>query len=56
MRRESRREHNPVETKSEEAATIASMLAPLEELENAHGKGRSSNGGAIIVDIFPKIY
>ncbi|HEY0324036.1 MAG TPA: hypothetical protein VGC66_24015 [Pyrinomonadaceae bacterium] len=47
MKRESRSEHNPVKTKSEEAATIASMLAPLEEqegLEGADGASFSDTG------------
>jgi hypothetical protein len=50
-KRESRREHNPVETKTEEAARLANMLAPLEEQES-EGLKRSapSNGGAIVVD------
>ncbi|MBD0369271.1 MAG: hypothetical protein ICV60_00340 [Pyrinomonadaceae bacterium] len=48
MRRESRREHNPVKAKSEEAATLASSLAPLEEL----GKRGSKNhpNGSIVLD------
>jgi hypothetical protein len=50
MKKESRREHNPVETKSEEAARLASMLAPLEEQESANAPPRASNGGAIVVD------
>jgi hypothetical protein len=44
---ESRREHNPVRTKSEEAATLASSLAPLEEQEQ--GRGKRGNG-AIVLD------
>ncbi len=50
-KRESRREHNPVETKTEEAARLANMLAPLEEHERADvQKSAPSNGGAIVVD------
>lgn len=55
-KRESRREHNPVTTKSEEAARIASTLAPLEEQRDAeqttHDRAHR-NGGAIIVDTGP---
>jgi hypothetical protein len=44
---ESRREHNPVMTRSEEAASLASTLAPLEEQE--HGASKRGNG-AILLD------
>jgi hypothetical protein len=44
---ESRREHNPIKTVSEEAATLASSLAPLEEQENGERKAQS---GAIRLD------
>ena len=47
MKGESRREHNPVKTISEEAATLASSLAPLEEQES---DGRRAQGGAILLD------
>jgi hypothetical protein len=50
MKRESRHDHNPVETKSEEAAAIASMLAPLEEQEGSDVDGgghQPPNDGAI---------
>lgn len=52
MKRESRRDHNPVATRSEEAAKLASMLAPLEEQngEKERGAGHHRNGGAIVVD------
>jgi hypothetical protein len=52
MKRETRREHNPVETKSEETATLASMLAPLEEQENWEGRGDSRRhpNRAIVLD------
>lgn len=55
-KRESRRDHNPVEARSEETAKLASMLAPLEEQqgrEAASGATQRSNGGAIIVDTGP---
>lgn len=51
MKRESRREHNPVETKSEETARLASNLAPLEEQEGRDGKGGAKHpNGAIVLD------
>ena len=50
MKRESRREHNPVETNSEEAATLASMLAPLEEQEGGEAAGSSSRRASIVLD------
>lgn len=51
MKRESRREHNPVSTRSEEAAEIASTLAPPEEHEGTRGEsGQPGRRGAIIVD------
>lgn len=53
MKRESRRDHNPVETRSEEAAKLASMLAPLEEQQRREeGAGQSNQhpNGAIVVD------
>jgi hypothetical protein len=56
MKRESRRDHNPVETRSEEAAKLASMLAPLEEQQGEKDEAASRrtaqrpNGGAIVVD------
>ncbi len=43
---ETRREHNPVKTTSEEAATLASSLAPLEEQEG----GERKRNGAILLD------
>lgn len=46
MRRESRREHNPVKAGSEEAATLASSLAPLEEQESR--SGRRPNGAFVL--------
>src|SRR4051812_21524621 len=48
-RREARREHNPVKTGSEETATIARGLAPLEELEEKKGSKGHPNG-AIVLD------
>jgi hypothetical protein len=48
MKRESRQEHNPVESSSEETAMLASKLAPLEEQEAAAGGKR--NGGSILLD------
>ncbi len=50
--RESRREHNPVMTGSEEAATIARGLAPLEELEERQRKSGSKGhqNGSIVLD------
>jgi hypothetical protein len=52
MKRESRREHNPVKTKSEEAATLASMLAPLEERDGREETGdeRQRPNGALFLD------
>lgn len=53
MKRESRREHNPVETRTEEAARLAHMLAPLEEQEgNGSQEGRAGGAGrgSIVVD------
>ena len=47
-RRESRREHNPVKTRSEEAATIARGLAPLEELEEKRGSKGHPNGAIVL--------
>lgn len=54
-RRESRRDHNPVESNTEETAKLASMLAPLEEQQQGRkeatgGTRPSTSGGAIIVD------
>ncbi len=43
---EPRREHNPVRTTSEEAASLASSLAPLEEQE----RGGKRGNGAILLD------
>jgi hypothetical protein len=48
-RRESRREHNPVKAGSEETATLARGLAPLEELEEKRGSKQHPNG-AIVLD------
>lgn len=54
MKRELRREHNPVETRSEEAAKLASMLAPLEEQQGGEQEiavgTNHGNAGAIVVD------
>ena len=47
MNGEPRREHNPVKTTSEEAANLASSLAPLEEQERGGGK---RGNGAILLD------
>jgi hypothetical protein len=49
-KREARREHNPVSTRSEEAAEIAHTLAPLEEQEGSQEEGARQRRGAIIVD------
>jgi hypothetical protein len=49
MKRESRREHNPVESVSEEKARLASTLAPLEEQEAGAAAGKR-NGGSILFD------
>jgi hypothetical protein len=48
MKRESRREHNPVKTRSEEAQTIASNLAPLEEQESREGSPQHPNGRILL--------
>ena len=48
MNRESRREHNPVSTGSEEAAKIASNLAPLEEQESREGARQHPNGKIVL--------
>jgi hypothetical protein len=48
MKGESRREHNPVKSMSEEAATLASSLAPLEEQEG--GEQSRHPNGAIVLD------
>jgi hypothetical protein len=47
MSRESRREHNPVGASSEEAAALASSLAPLEEQESGFKKHPN---GKILLD------
>ena len=50
-RRESRREHNPVVTKSKESAELAAHLAPPEERAGRRAANQSrDNGGAIVVD------
>lgn len=53
MKRDLLHDHHPVETDSEEAATIASMLAPLEE-QDKQGSGvvhhQRPNGGSILLD------
>lgn len=49
-KRETRREHNPVATRSEESAEIAHTLAPLEEQEGAKGTSGQTRRGAIVVD------
>jgi len=51
MKRETRQEHNPVESMSEEAATLASSLAPPEEQKEAMAPGNGKrNGGSILID------
>jgi hypothetical protein len=54
-KRESRREHNPIKARSEEAAELAAMLAPPEEkpegaVDSSAAAAARRNGGAIVVD------
>lgn len=48
MKSESKRDHNPVEVQSEEAASRAARLAPLEEQEARESS--AGNGGGLILD------
>lgn len=50
MKREPRREHNPVQGSSEEALGKADQLAPLEERKGKLARQNSNEGGIIHVD------
>jgi hypothetical protein len=50
VKRESRREHNPVQVSSEEALEKADSLAPLEERKGKPLRQNSDGEGIIVVD------
>lgn len=50
MKKESRREHNPIHSSSDRAAQKARRLAPPEEQVTKKVTGISNNGGVINVD------
>jgi hypothetical protein len=50
MKRESRREHNPVQGSSDGASHKADQLAPPEEREGKHALRNSNNEGLMGVD------
>ncbi|HUQ30878.1 MAG TPA: hypothetical protein VM095_02115 [Pyrinomonadaceae bacterium] len=50
VKRESRRDHNPVQVSSEEALEKADQLAPLEEQKGRPLRQNSDGEGVILVD------
>jgi hypothetical protein len=50
MKKESRRDHNPVKAESEEASNLAARLAPPEEREQSGAQPSGNNRGGIVVD------
>ena len=58
MKKEPRREHNPVPATSPEASELAAQLAPPEERDDHTASRGKNNGGAFIFDTdslnFPK--
>jgi hypothetical protein len=50
VKREPRREHNPVQVSSEEALEKANQLAPLEERKGRLARQSPNDGGVIQVD------